>query len=517
MKKLTFILFLFFITLFTNFINTAQSDCEVADRLDFPIDRNNFTLVQDYGVPSSRHQGRYHTGEDWFGGRDNASTQPIYAIANGRVTFSDPNAWGRDGGVVIIEHRFPDESVFYSMYGHIGETGNAFPRELTCVIIGQPIGNLLDVRPSPHLHFEIRTNNPDTAGAGYTRETPDSLGYLKPSEFILNQQTWLRPSHEWHVRVSGGLIAPPLVLNDNSLLYLDSENALRRLLPDGRILWRNRLEKPAVAVSAYQGESVVNFVDGDWQLIDVETGELNEGWLLQNFTPTGAPFPLLDWLVFPSENNTLVAIDNTRRNIVWTLEDVPPFKKWYVSNEGVNAIIALLTYNNEVLQIAGSGVLLGRTQLRYPADFAQTSNGDLLVYSWGGMWQVGVDGVWQGFMEAPHGGTSGAMVRENGQTLLFDGQVLHAFDTTNAPQWQTEVLGIHGTTELTRLQDAWLLLGSNGVLVALNNSGQVCNQAQMFGDSDLPIWTNLGNDGTLRVAIGEYLMGFNATQFKSGC
>src|SRR5574338_14758 len=86
----------------------AQVQCGVVTSINFPVDTSAFRIVQDFAAQSPRHQGRYHTGEDWYGGRGTSYGQYVRAIANGRVTFSSPNGWGRDGGVIIIEHTFPD-------------------------------------------------------------------------------------------------------------------------------------------------------------------------------------------------------------------------------------------------------------------------------------------------------------------------------------------------------------------------------------------------------------------------
>ncbi len=94
------------------------TQCGVARAISFPVDTTQFQIVQDFGAPSPRYQGRYHTGEDWYGGRDSYGT-PVRAIADGQVTFSSPNGWGRDGGVIIIAHSLPDGSTAYSMYGHV--------------------------------------------------------------------------------------------------------------------------------------------------------------------------------------------------------------------------------------------------------------------------------------------------------------------------------------------------------------------------------------------------------------
>ena len=76
----------------------AQADCGRVDQIVFPVDQSRFTLVQAFGAPSVRHQGRFHTGEDWYGGRGTTEGLPVVAAANGRVTYSYDLGWGRDGG-----------------------------------------------------------------------------------------------------------------------------------------------------------------------------------------------------------------------------------------------------------------------------------------------------------------------------------------------------------------------------------------------------------------------------------
>ncbi len=497
---------------------SAQADCGTADRLDFPVDRGAFALVQGYGVPSVRHQGRYHTGEDWALAGGMSAGQPVRAIAAGRVSYSDPRVWGRDGGVVIVEHIFTDGTTAYSMYGHLSDEAYPFPARYTCVTIGQTLGGIAaGPRPAPHLHFEVRTSNPDTPGAGYTREQPDALGYLAPTAFILNQQTYLRPSHVFHTRIPGGVAAPPVPLTDNSLLVLDTRGSLRRVLPDGRILWRTRLTAPAAHVTAFQGSSYLVMADGRWQSIDVETGALAEAWRIPDFAPVGAAFDLVGWQVYPLAGNRLAAVDETRRSLVWTLDNIPPFERVFVANEGVNAVFALLTAENEVIRVAGAGVELGRTALRYPASFAQNSRGDLLVYTWGGLWQVELTGEWREYLAVPHGGPSSALWRESGRLLVFDGEKLLAYDAVNAPLWEVNLPGVSGAVEMRRYGSAALLLSSSGTIAAVGENGVVCNQAQAAPGPGMRLWHSLLGDNVLRVAVGDQILGFDWGRFTQGC
>ncbi len=176
--------------------------CGVADSIGYPIDTQQYALAQDFGAPSPRHQGRYHTGEDWFAGRANNFGQgnPVVAAATGRVTYSSPLGWGRDGGVVIIEHTFPDGSLLYSMYGHMMETDTInFPAQWSCVQRGDIIGAIGNIRPAPHLHFEMRVVDGTTPGPGYSWRDPFRDGWRQPAKAIQNWQAWLDPAFDWRL------------------------------------------------------------------------------------------------------------------------------------------------------------------------------------------------------------------------------------------------------------------------------------------------------------------------------
>src|SRR5690606_5513652 len=197
---------------------------------------------------------------------------------------------------------------------HIGETAEyTFPTRLSCVQQGDIIGAVADVRPAPHLHFEVRVSggtNGTIPGAGYSEPVPYEEGLRNPSKFIVNQQTWLSLWHDWHVMIGtegnqneNAPIAPLVTLTDNSVLFLDGNGrTLRRATPDGRVLWRARLETDAVTIEAWRGNSLLILADGTMQVIDVETGGLGETWRIPA-TFTSAPLISGDELLFPAPDN----------------------------------------------------------------------------------------------------------------------------------------------------------------------------------------------------------------------
>jgi hypothetical protein len=96
----------------------------------------------------------YHTGIDAVIGEGSSARQPIYAIADGRVTFARrvPNStWGN---VLVIQHTEPDGNHFYSRYGH---DDDFLIDEGEHVCVGQMVahvGNAFGVFPY-HLHFDV--------------------------------------------------------------------------------------------------------------------------------------------------------------------------------------------------------------------------------------------------------------------------------------------------------------------------------------------------------------------------
>lgn len=499
----------------------AQADCGVVNAVGAPVDAG-FTLVQDYAVANIRHQGRYHTGEDWQGGRGTTTGKPVYAIADGRVTFTSASAWGRDGGVVILEHRLRDSSLVYSLYGHIGDSDSVkLPPRFSCVSVGQAIGVILDVRPAPHVHFEIRTNNGDTPGPGYTRPHPNTLGYIRPSAFLRNATSALHPAHVWQTALPDGVNAtPPLRLNDNSLLIADKANALRRILPDGRILWRTRLNATLVGISALQGQSLLTFSDGTMQWVDVENGTLGESWRVPNVALVGTPVFTNGWMLYHTVEGEMVAISANRRDVVWRAKvgETGTFRRVIVANEGVNALVAGVDERGRVAVFSAGGVPLAGASSRYGAFLSESAEKELLLYTWGGVWQIGVSAEWQLWHDnTPRHQGAGAIAERNGALFLHDGKRLSAFGRDKSLQWQTPLPLTMGA-ELRAYNNTLLLLGDDGTIATLNaNTGAICAQLRAYNDGTAPIWHDLGADNRLRIVYSWGVMALDWQKLKGNC
>lgn len=495
----------------------AQGQCDSVTSIQFPFDTAAFTLAQDFGTPSVRHQGRYHTGEDWYGGRGTSLGTPVRAIANGRVTFSSTNGWGRDGGVIILEHTFPDGSIAYSQYGHIQEAENTpFPAVFTCVAAGTVIAAVGDARPAPHLHFEIRTENPDIPGPGYTWDFPTQLGWRRPSKFVLNWQTWLADAHEWHIDLAdeAGPVTPPLLRADNSLIYLDSDR-VSRVSDDGRILWRVNLDRPAVGLVDVPSPTII-FADGTTRQID-DDGNFGASSTI-GIPLDSAPMSFLNDapLVLHTPDNTLIAVDPTTWGVLWRLDDLPPIVDYAASAD----MIGMITDANDIIIISIEGSIIDRAVLREPAALLGYSDG-LLAYTQGGFWRIDAAGVWTLLIpDAPPGGAGAAIMLDSAtaDVILFDGFTLRAYDSAYALRWSVDLPGVGGRADIVQAGGVLILTTTFGNIAAIRASdGAVCNTARVFGDRRSHLWNDLSDDGILRVYAADQLVALDWQTFLLGC
>lgn len=156
--------------------------CYLADGFDYPVGKPN---------ADGYHKARGfwpngHLGEDWNGSRggDSDEGDPIYAMGNGIVVFSDDVHVGW-GNCVIIRHVFREVTgkieMVDSLHGHLLERK---------VKVGQLVekGQLIGLMGGNngmypvHLHFEIRKNL--NIGMNRSQFARDYSNYYSPTVFI---------------------------------------------------------------------------------------------------------------------------------------------------------------------------------------------------------------------------------------------------------------------------------------------------------------------------------------------
>jgi len=176
------------------------AQCGIVDILDFPLNPPDGDNVarggQDFGIYRSRYS-LYHAGEDWWRSSGGSSFgAPVYSIGHGRVTFAQPLGWGRDKGVVIIRHIFPDGRDILSFYGHL-DPPSVILNAGDCVARGDKLGEIGRPSTAPHLHFEIRSHLPYEPGSGYWPVDPTLEGWKPPSQTIWDNRISGSPGVLW--------------------------------------------------------------------------------------------------------------------------------------------------------------------------------------------------------------------------------------------------------------------------------------------------------------------------------
>jgi hypothetical protein len=504
-------------------ISAQDAQCGTLDTITMPIDTHLFEMVQPFGISSPRHQGSYHTGEDWFSKTGDTLGQPVRTIGRGMVTYSNPRAWGDDGGVVIIRHTLPDGSTIYSQYGYLTEgSGVAFPVRLTCVDNGEVIGLIGDGYPAPHLHFEMRvpisTNSiiGEMPGSRYSQSNPRLGGWRRPTQVMRNLDARLADSAVWYsVTTEFDRLSAPLLLNDNSMLVIDGDR-LRRVTADGRVLWRVALPRPAVGLHGHQSQSFVTYQDGSVTQVNVESGALGSGWQINDFFPDFPPITTSQARIYHTSDQTLTAINLDQREIVWQAQGIPLYDHAITTGRLIGLIIGRELW---VLNQA-DGTFITKVTLTDGAGLSAHPDGDLVAYTWGGLWRIDEAGNWSLLVEnTPHGGDGhGAVVLSDGRVYITDHDKLYAYNAEGVLSWESPLpRTISGRIAIVASVGTLIITSSHGDIVVMRDNGMTCGQTGLYGDDTTALWYTLSADGLLRVSIGDQLMGFNFERLTAGC
>ncbi|WP_438424455.1 M23 family metallopeptidase [Aquimarina macrocephali] len=150
----------------------------VASDFDYPIGKPN---AEGY-YNAQKFRENNHLGDDWngVGGGNTDLGDPIYAIANGYISFAK-DIKGGWGNVIRVIHKYKGK-YYESVYAHCDsirvKEGDFVKKGTLIATIGNANGIYL-----AHLHLEIRDDIFMDIGGGYAN---DKSGYLDPTEFIKN-------------------------------------------------------------------------------------------------------------------------------------------------------------------------------------------------------------------------------------------------------------------------------------------------------------------------------------------
>lgn len=284
-------------------VDAQGAPCGVVDAIDYPIDiRETLNERYDDFALFRRRFGGNHTGIDIA---FNRRGETVYAAARGQVTYSDPEGWDTEKGVVIVRHVFPDNSIAYSLYGHMEESETQqFPNVGSCVNIGDPVGTVgWPSRGLPHLHYEIRDFLPDDGGPGYVTDNPLLEGWFHPLDFTLR----------WRLRLAGGYIdsmnfntAPslPPVLLDTGEVAIAVGDRIETYAGNGFTSWRVTMPDVITGIAGLPGGRVVAQA-ANGQAVTLQNGRYLGVWQVDG---VDSPFHLIgETVVFANQDGGLSA------------------------------------------------------------------------------------------------------------------------------------------------------------------------------------------------------------------
>lgn len=163
----------------------AEIKINVADGFDFPVGKPNAEGY--YKARGLRLREPRHYGEDWNGraGGDKDLGDPVYAIADGIVTFAHDVRQGW-GNVVLTRHAYRDPAsgqirFIDTLNGHLNEM---MVKDGQMIKRGQQIGTIGNNRGMypAHLHFEMRHNL--AIGMDRNGSPADMTNWADPTDFI---------------------------------------------------------------------------------------------------------------------------------------------------------------------------------------------------------------------------------------------------------------------------------------------------------------------------------------------
>lgn len=326
-------------------VQAQGSACGTADAITYPVD-SLVSGYDDFGV-FRRAFGGNHTGVDlafdhWG--------DPVTAAARGTVTYSDPEGWDTEKGVVILSHSFPDGSRAYSLYGHMEETNSVtFPAVGTCIERGQTVGVVgWPSRGRPHLHFEFRTILPREGGPGYVSNNPLDEGWYNPLDFVALWRAKFNPAFVNAISFDSVASLPPTQM-DNGAYLTASGNLISAVMPPDQPLWQIQTDSDIDGIAALSGDRVVAHSESG-QTVTLTGGRYGAIWEVDS---ANVPFVALgERLIFLMQDQTVNAYD-PNGTLIWTFPT-----------------------NGEVVYFGGNGAEAALAIQREDAVIWQTLNGE---------------------------------------------------------------------------------------------------------------------------------------------
>ncbi len=465
----------------------VNAPCGVVDSIDYPID-GLVPGYDDFGLYRARFGGN-HTGIDI--GFDRWG-DPVHAIAKGRVTYSDINGWDTEKGVVIVEHTFPDGSIFYSLYGHMEQTDTIlFPQVGACVDQSTVLGGIgWPSRGRPHLHFEIRNFLPDDGGPGYVTDNPLDHGWFQPLDFVQLWRLKLAPGFISSTTFKTVPLLPPVML-DSGNYVIASGNLLEGGPQQGDPLWRVETDGVVIGLAGLSDDRVVAYTRSG-QVMTLQHGRYSALWTVAGVE---APFLKMDdeTLAFAMPGGGVDAYDATG-TLLWSLPAVEASARVSgFSGSGQQIALGVETGSDDVLWrlIDSDGALA------FEETFAQQP---LVVPAADGSWVGLEESVFKRFIDGANhsydsigiapGRSAAAAVDALGDSYFYLGDVEHtliALGPNGEARWQIEYPINDVLAPLLSTGSGCILyaLDAQGTLSLYNTAdGSLVKQVELYAGGD---------------------------------
>ncbi|MEW6577668.1 MAG: peptidoglycan DD-metalloendopeptidase family protein, partial [Chloroflexota bacterium] len=409
----------------------AQGDiapCGYVDGFDLPVPNVDIERT-DFAIYRARFGG-LHTGIDLA---FEQLGEPVRAAARGRVTFSDPEGWDTEKGVVVVQHTLPDGTLVNTLYGHMEElNGHVFPQMGQCVERGDIVGAIgFPSRGRPHLHYEVRTRYRHEGGPGYTAQNPLELGWLHPVDFTFLANLWVHPAYRWHVTLTDRLTLSPLPLDDGTYVVANSAH-LQAVAANGAAIWQFDTLGSVTGLLALPDGRVLAATSAD-QVIVLAGGRLSALWA----TPKALTPPILlgEAVVFMTDAGRLAAFTPDGAP-VWETEPLGERAvRWAVSGER----LAVATPDNVLTIVDSTGAVLARRAFEaLPVPFAARA-GAFWVLAETAIERLDATLAWNTTLDAERPFSAGAELVAGPDRTLYaysgEGRALYAWGPDGAARW----------------------------------------------------------------------------------
>ncbi len=445
----------------------VQEDCGIVDAIDFPIDGVSLEH-DDFGLYRAAFGGR-HTGIDMAFGRYG---DPVRAAARGRVTFSDVAGWGDEKGVIIIEHKFPDGSTYFSLYGHVEPyNGRPFPPVSQCVRkddIIAAVGN--PALSATHLHYEIRRMRASTGGPGYWPVDPLDGGWEHPIDFTERWRLRLNPAYRGLLTAASSPITPPLWQPDGGAIFAQDQHLEQR---DGRdaSLWRVDVRGLVGIIQLADGRVLARTVTD--QILIVDRGRFVASWNADR-PLRSPPFRLGDAIAFLAEDNRVITY-TVQGALRWQTAPLGQYLERGVQSGDQLAVTGEQDGVFKLWIVDSAGKIAYQASAPAPITALAAPDGFLVLVTTQ-VGRLGADLAWKPLIDAgqPLGRSAQIAIDTAGNIVLYPGlgrQIL-AFSASGALRWQATLPSLPTQPPLLAVGAGCLVyvLTADGALMAYRAS-----------------------------------------------